>query len=268
MGVGVKVSVGVGLGVTVGVSVGVGVAVMVAVRVGVPVGEGVLVGVEVGVGVLVGVGVSVGGAAGAGRTDTGVHAQGQVVAFAVAWRHSLPELQRALNAVLPPAIVIREMGTAAEGFHPRFSASSRVYRYTVLNQPWRSPLAMRFAHHVVAPLEVDAMSRAATVIVGEHDFAAFGQPPQGENTVRRVLRSEWQRDGEWCRFDIEADAFLRGMVRSLVGTMLLVGQGLLSGQGFADILASVNRGRAAPPAPPCGLCLMEVKYERWANGSL
>ena len=199
---------------------------------------------------------------GAGRTDAGVHALGQVIAFDVRWRHSPAELQRALNAVLPTAIAVQELAEAAEGFHPRFDAVSRTYRYTVLNQPWRSPLAARFAHHVATPLNVAAMNEAAAVLIGRHDFAAFGQPPQGENTVRQVWRAGWQREGVWCRFDIEADAFLRGMVRSLVGTMLLVGQGLLSVAEFAAVLASGERGRAAPPAPPCGLCLMEVKYGR------
>ncbi|MCC7354752.1 MAG: tRNA pseudouridine(38-40) synthase TruA [Anaerolineae bacterium] len=199
---------------------------------------------------------------GAGRTDTGVHATGQVIAFQVIWRHPLAELQQALNAVLPAAIVVKELAGAPDGFHPRFSASSRVYRYTVLNQPWRSPIWARFAHHVAAPLAVEAMNEAAATMAGRHDFAAFGQPPQGENTVRNVLRAEWRRDNFWCSFYIEADAFLRGMVRSLVGTMLLVGHGRLSVSEFADILASGNRGRAAPPALPCGLCLIEVKYER------
>ena len=199
---------------------------------------------------------------GAGRTDTGVHATGQVIAFSVSWRHGLEDLQRALNAVLPAAMVIRDLAAAPAGFHPRFSASSRIYCYRVLNQLWRSPIQARFAHHVAIPLDVEVMNAAAAVIVGRHDFAAFGQPPQGENTVRRVLRSEWQREGDRCSFTIEADAFLRGMVRSLVGTLLLVGQGPLSVDEFAGILASCDRGRAAPPAPSCGLSLVEVKYER------
>ncbi len=199
---------------------------------------------------------------GAGRTDAGVHATGQVIAFHATWRHSLEDLQRALNAVLPAAIVVKELADAPAGFHPRFSASSRVYRYAVLNQPWRSPLWARFAHHVATPLAVGAMNEAAATIIGRHDFVAFGQPPQGENSVRQVFRAEWRRDDVWCCFYIEADAFLRGMVRSLVGTMLLVGQGRLSVSEFADILASGDRGRAAPPAPPCGLYLTEVKYER------
>ncbi|MCX7670698.1 MAG: tRNA pseudouridine(38-40) synthase TruA, partial [Anaerolineae bacterium] len=162
---------------------------------------------------------------GAGRTDAGVHAQGQVIGFAVAWRHPLADLQRALNAVLPEDVAILELGPAAADWHPRFSARRRWYRYTVLNQPVRSPLARRYACLISEPLDLAALQAAAAVLVGEHDFASFGRPTQGESTVRVIYEASWQQAGVWFTFDIVGNAFLRGMVRSIVGALLQVGMG-------------------------------------------
>ncbi len=196
----------------------------------------------------------------AGRTDAGVHAAGQVIAFDTAWRHGLDDLQRAFNAVLPADISVRKLEEVAPDFHPRYAARSRHYRYTVYQRRVRSPLARRYSLHVAAPLDVVAMQRAAWFLVGEHDFATFGRPPQGEATVRRVLRAEWGGEPPWLTFDIEANAFLYRMVRSIVGTLLLVGRGGMSVEEFRLALASCDRDRAGPTAPPHGLCLMEVKY--------
>ena len=196
----------------------------------------------------------------AGRTDAGVHAAGQVIAFDTAWQHGLDDLQRALNAVLPADIAVLEVAEAAPDFHPRYDARSRRYRYTIYNAPVRWPLARRYSLHVPKPLNVPALQQAAQCLVGEHDFAAFGQPPQGESTVRRVLAAEWGGEPPWLTFDIEANAFLYRMVRSIVGTMLMVGRGEMSVEEFAAVLASCDRSRAGPTAPPHGLCLMEVKY--------
>ena len=197
---------------------------------------------------------------GAGRTDAGVHARGQVIAFRTAWRRSLRELQRALNAVLPRDIAVRELALAAEDFHPRFSAVSREYRYTIWNAPVRSPLVGRFAYHFPWPLDVAAMNEAASVLVGTHDFASFGRPPKGENTVRTVYRAKCTREGSFVYFDIVANAFLQRMVRSIVGTLLEVGTGKLSPADFREILEATDRRRASPPAPAHGLCLMKVNY--------
>jgi tRNA pseudouridine38-40 synthase len=197
----------------------------------------------------------------AGRTDAGVHATGQVVAFDTAWRHGLGDLWRALNAVLPADIAFLQIEKAAPDFHPRYDARSRRYRYTVYNAPVRYPLARRYSLHVAASLDVAAMGRAAQVLVGEHDFAAFGQPPKrGGTTVRRVLTAEWDRDAPQLHFDIEANAFLYRMVRSIVGTLLQVGQGAMTVEEFAAVLASRDRDRAGLTAPPHGLCLVEVTY--------
>lgn len=198
----------------------------------------------------------------AGRTDAGVHAEGQVIAFDTRWRHPLADLQRALNAVLPDDIAVRQVAEVPPDFHPRYDARSRHYRYTVYNQPVRSPFARRFSHHVADRLDLRAMQETARMIVGERDFAAFGWPPKGENTVRRVLRAEWSGDPPWIRFDIEANAFLYRMVRRLVGSMLLVGMGRMTVDQFAEVLASGDRSKAGPAAPPQGLCLVEVRYEQ------
>jgi tRNA pseudouridine38-40 synthase len=149
----------------------------------------------------------------------------------------------------------------APDFHPRYDARSRRYRYTVYNAPVRSPLTRRYSLHVTAPLDVDAMQQAARVLIGEHDFAAFGQPYKpGGATVRRMLLAEWGGKLSWLTFDIEANAFLYRMVRSIVGTLLQVGRGEMSVEEFAAVLASRERSQAGPTAAPHGLCLMEVKY--------
>jgi len=197
---------------------------------------------------------------GAGRTDTGVHAKGQVIAFNTAWRHPVEELQRALNAVLPKDIAVRELRPVAQGFHPRFDAVSREYRYAILNQPLRSPLAQRFTHHFPHPLDGAAMNEAAKALVGSHDFASFGQAPQGDNTVREVYQARWTPEKPFVYFDIVANAFLYRMVRSLVGTLLLVGTGELSPDGFEEILLSADRSRAGQVVPAHGLCLTRVNY--------
>ena len=197
---------------------------------------------------------------GAGRTDAGVHARGQVIAFSTAWRHPIEELQRALNAVLPVDIAVRGLRSVAEAFHPRFDAVSREYRYTIFNRPLRSPLVRRFAYHFPRPLDVAAMNEAAGTLVGSHDFASFGRAPQGDNTVREVYRAQCSPEEPFVYFDIVANAFLYRMVRSLVGTLLLVGTGELSPHGFEEILRSADRSTAGQVAPAHGLCLMKVNY--------
>jgi tRNA pseudouridine38-40 synthase len=198
--------------------------------------------------------------AGAGRTDRGVHARGQVVAFEVKWEHDLTRLQRALNAVLAPDVAIKEMGTAVPGFHPRFSAVRRIYRYTVLNHAWRSSLARRTAWHVRQPLDADSMAVASRCLVGTRDFATFGKPPQGENSVRTVVRAEWVARWPFLTFDIEANAFLHRMVRSIVGTLVQVGLGQITARDFEASLRARERGLVKRVAPAHGLCLMQVDY--------
>jgi len=196
----------------------------------------------------------------AGRTDAGVHAEGQVIAFDTRWVHGPDVLKRAVNATLPRDVVIRTMSAAASGFHPRFDARSRRYRYTIYSSQVRSPFARRYSLHVVNEIDVAAMRKAADQLVGEQDYASFGRAPQGKNTVRRVLSVDWSVQLPWIVFDIEANAFLYRMVRSVVGTLLEVGRGRFSAGEFGRILRSCDRSLAGATVAPQGLSLVRVNY--------
>ncbi|GAB4567225.1 MAG: tRNA pseudouridine(38-40) synthase TruA [Anaerolineae bacterium] len=197
---------------------------------------------------------------GAGRTDTGVHAADQVIAFWARWRHRLEDLERALNALLPDDLLLWGVQRAPDDFHPRFSATSRWYRYTIWNGVRPSVFHRRYAWNHVDRLDEGRMNAAAEALIGRHDFATFGQPPQGENTIRRIFRAQWTREGDLLHFDIEGDAFLRRMVRNIVGALVRVGRGEEPPEWVGEILAGRDRSQSAPPAPPCGLCLMRVVY--------
>jgi tRNA pseudouridine38-40 synthase len=195
-----------------------------------------------------------------GRTDAGVHAAGQVIAFDTAWRHPLPDLQRAMNAVLPTQIAVVQMEVAAPNFHPRYDALRRAYRYTIYRGAVRSPFAARYSLHVERTLNLEAMQAAASMLVGKHDFAAFGSPPVGENSVREVYCAAWTQQDIWLYFDIEANAFLYRMVRMVVGSLLRVGSDVLSPEAFGEILRGRERRKAGPAVAPQGLCLKRVFY--------
>ncbi len=196
----------------------------------------------------------------AGRTDAGVHAEGQVIAFDPDWRHPVTQLQRGMNALLPEQVVINELDEVDPGFHPRYDATSRHYQYTIYRAAVRHPFHARYSLHVEQGLDVQAMSQATQYLLGCHDFLAFGSPPQGDLSVREVFRAEWTAEGPWLRFDIEANAFLYRMVRMLVGTLLRVGSGALTPESFAEILETRNRERAGPAVVAEGLCLKSVAY--------
>jgi tRNA pseudouridine38-40 synthase len=197
---------------------------------------------------------------GAGRTDAGVHATGQVVHFAVRWAHPLAELHRALNAVLAADVALIRLRVAPPGFHARYSARSREYVYTVYTGAVRSPLVQRYSYHDDRAIETEAMQQACDRLLGTHDFRAFGSAPSGDNTVRTVRRAECTRAGDYVRVLIEADAFLRRMVRRIVGNLLLVGAGELELGGFAELLQWQHLQTPAAVAPPQGLCLTRVNY--------
>jgi tRNA pseudouridine38-40 synthase len=198
--------------------------------------------------------------AGAGRTDAGVHAIGQVMSFRTASLLDGAKLGRGVNALLPEDIAISALEPCGEAFHARFSATGRTYEYRLRIGSDRDPLE-RWAHHHPAALRLDAMRDASGALIGRTDFAAFaiGEGPV-RRTVRTVRRVEWTQDGELLRFEIEADAFLRGMVRAIVGTLLWVGRGKIGVERFGEIVRSQDRAQAGPSAPARGLCLTHVEY--------
>lgn len=201
------------------------------------------------------------GLLGAGRTDAGVHATGQVIAFDLSWRHPAEALRNALNAHLPPDVAVWDVRQAAPGFHPRYDARRRRYDYRVLIAPVRDPLERLRAWHLTGPLDVAAMNAAAASLVGEHDFSTFGTPPQGDNAIRQVIAAGWEGDpATELRFSIVANAYLTRMVRSIVGTLVQVGQGRMTPGEFQDILAARRRALSGAAAPPYGLYLVSVEY--------
>ncbi|MBZ0301126.1 MAG: tRNA pseudouridine(38-40) synthase TruA [Anaerolineae bacterium] len=200
---------------------------------------------------------------GAGRTDAGVHATGQVIAFEVDWTHADAVLLRALNAVLPDDIALQDLAPQP-GFHPRFDARSRLYSYTVLIAPQPHPFWRRRAWHIWGNLDYEALHAAAALLVGEHDFATFGHPPRGTNTIRVVMRSEWQLFkepfGQRLVYLVEATAFLQHMVRRMVGTQMDVARGLVTTADFEAAFRAGDLARAGTLAPPYGLVLECVRY--------
>ena len=208
----------------------------------------------------------------AGRTDTGVHASGQVIAFDVEWKHGNDELLRAINAQLPADIAMREIWRQ-DGFHPRYDARWRQYVYRIATPKTRHPLLNRFAWQLIgASLDLDRMNASAAICLGEHDFAAFGTPPQAgsTNTVRQIYLSRWGLEsgafGAVYCYRIRGTAFLYHMVRRLVGALAQVGRGLMGVDEFEAILRSGDISRAKVLAPANGLILESVGYRRRQNG--
>jgi tRNA pseudouridine38-40 synthase len=202
-----------------------------------------------------------------GRTDTGVHATGQVASADLHWSHTDGELLRALNATLPADISVRSVQVVDAKFHPRFDATSRAYRYRLFCQPLRDPIRERFSWRVRTPITGDFLTGAAKQLLGMHDFSAFGSPttPKG-TTVRTVMKAEWMQasEDEW-HFKVQADAFLYRMVRRMVFVQAVVAQGKLPAEAIANALAGQisDKSRSGLPsglAPAHGLTLVEVEY--------
>ncbi len=202
----------------------------------------------------------------AGRTDTGVHALGQVIAFDSDWKHGQDELLRAVNSQLPSDIALQALCPQA-GFHPRFDALWRQYAYRIATPVARQPLLERQAWQLVGvTLDLERMNAAAAICLGEHDFAAFGTPPQAgsSNTVRQVYLSIWEQElgdyGLTYIYRIRGSAFLYHMVRRLVGMLAQVGRGIMTPREFEAILLSRDLSRVKTLAPAKGLILETVGY--------
>ena len=198
---------------------------------------------------------------GAGRTDSGVHATGQVVNFTVPDWFPMDKVGVALNTVLPIDIRIRRAHEVAESFHARYSAKSRKYIYVVLNRVDPSALLARYVWHMRDPLDLDIMRSSADELVGTHDFASFGLPDKpGKSTVRQILDIRMQRRKDSIFIAIRANAFLRGMARSIAGTLVETGRGRRRPEEIKEILAAKDCGAVHVIAPPRGLYLTRVEY--------
>jgi tRNA pseudouridine38-40 synthase len=198
--------------------------------------------------------------AAAGRTDAGVHALGQVAAFDAPRHWETAELQRALNALLPPDIAVRQAREVAASFNPRRDAQVRIYEYRIRNRPLRSAFGYRYAWHLREPLDLELMGAAAREFLGEHDFAAFRTlGTQERSTVRRIYQSEW-RGRDDLVYRVEGSSFLRRMVRTMVAAMVEVGRHRQPVASIRALLREGERAQAPAAAPSCGLFLVGVRY--------
>jgi tRNA pseudouridine38-40 synthase len=197
----------------------------------------------------------------AGRTDAGVHASGQVVSIDVSGGPAPARIPAALNTQLPSDLAVLAATPAPERFHARYSARSRRYEYRVLRSRQPAPLRRARTWHWPRELSGDALAACAAAILGEHDFRAF-TPAETQHRVfrRRVLAAAWTQAGDELVFRVEADSFLRHMVRTLVGTMIQTAAGDRPAESFAPLLAGAERALAGMTAPPQGLCLVGVSY--------
>lgn len=197
----------------------------------------------------------------AGRTDTGVHASGQVIAFDLEWNHSEWALQQALNASLPADVAVYEVKLAQVDFHPRYAACGRCYRYRLYQSATRDPLRERYAWRVWPELDRSRLEQTAILLSGTHDFGAFGTPPHaGRSTYRHIYRASWSGSGDELYFDVTGNAFLYRMVRRLVGVQVRIAQNRLPLEALSSYLERPDESRVLELAPPQGLTLVKVSY--------
>ena len=197
----------------------------------------------------------------AGRTDAGVHATGQVVSFPIPETFPADRIRPAVNGLLPISIRVRRTEVVSEEFHARYSAKSRTYVYVVLNRDEPTALLTRYTWHLRQPLDLDVMKAAGAALIGRQDFASFGVPERtGGSTVRRIMNLEIRRRKDAIFLLVRADAFLRGMVRAIAGTLAEVGAGKRSPEEMALILSACDRQASGVSAPPRGLYLTRVEY--------
>ena len=199
----------------------------------------------------------------AGRTDAGVHAIGQVVSAAEVPDDADPErLKGSLNSICGPSIVVHDCARAPDDFNARFDARSRTYVYAIHRGDVVDPWLARTTWHHPGPLDLDAMKEAAGHLLGRHDFSSFGRLPAPDVTAERTLYElSCTAAGSIVRVKVRADAFIQQMVRSLVGTLVAVGDGKTPPGEMPSVLAARDRAAAGPVAPPQGLCLVSVEYD-------
>lgn len=196
----------------------------------------------------------------AGRTDAGVHARGQVVSFNWDDELDLESLRRSINGIVGSEIALMKVAPEADGFSARFSAVSRLYRYTIDIGPAPNPLTRKTSWHVARSLDVESMRSVAGALIGEHDFGSFCRSVEGRSNVRRVHRAEWVEEGDRLHFWIGANAFCHQMVRSIVGYSYDVGRGFSNPDQVGSVISARDRSVVATVAPPHGLVLWEVGY--------
>ena len=197
-----------------------------------------------------------------GRTDAGVHALGQVVHFFTAARHAPEVFVRALNATLPRDVRAQGAWEVPQSFHATLDARAKTYRYVIDNGPIADPFQLRYAWHVYHRLDAAAMARAAEHLRGRHDFHSFETHwPNRTSSVRTITHAAVEREGDRVVIEVEADGFLYNMVRSIAGTLVLVGAGKRPESWVAEVLAAEDRAAAGPTAPPQGLFLVRVRYD-------
>jgi len=208
------------------------------------------------------------GVVGAGRTDAGVHALGQAASANLEAVHTAPTLQRAMNARLPPDIRVVDTADMPLGFHARFHAIGKTYRYRMVTGGYVSPFDRWFVWHAPGQRDVAAMRRAGDRLVGRHDFASFQAVGSAvRDTVRTIHRIEIVETAGELVIEVEGDGFLRHMVRAIVGTLAEIGAGSRSPESIDDVLAARRRASAGDTAPACGLTLVSVKYPQATAGS-
>jgi tRNA pseudouridine38-40 synthase len=198
---------------------------------------------------------------GASRTDAGVHAVGQVAHITHAGKRDAWDFVRGLNALTPDAICVLRAEQVDEAFHARHDARGKRYRYTIWNARFMHPLWLGQAWHVPQPLDAARMHEAAQQFLGEHDFAGFRAADcQAQTTVRAMWRVACWREQDVVYVEVEGSAFLKNMVRIMVGTLAEIGVGRMEPERIGEVLRTQARGRGGPTAPPGGLCLMELFY--------
>ncbi len=198
----------------------------------------------------------------ASRTDTGVHARGQVVSFLTESPLPPETFVKALNHYLPEDIAVREAYRVDKSFNVRRNAVSREYNYYICNSLTRSPIMRGYSYFINRHLNIEAMNQACQALIGEHDFASFASSvePKLKNTVRRIFEAGVKRNGETVIFNIVANSFLPHQVRNTVGTVVRIGLGKMNLDEFYSIMSARKFGLAGPTVPACGLCLVKINY--------